>query len=404
MGEKEKGNMAFYKDFSKKPSNNKQSDWRDDAKTYRPGQKEGGRPSRATRSVGGDATQQRDAKPVYADGFAPIAIKDGQAPRAQGGYKGQGAGRPVGNGGGRGSYAPRSNAPQAGRDDARPAYGQREGGAQQGFAPRGRAIPRPVYGKQPPMTPDFGREEQGSEAPENLLVGRNPIREAVKSGRDIERLLIARGELIGSAREIVAMARDRRIVVQEVDRVRLDAIAPNHQGMVAFASAFQYSTLEEMLELAKERGEDPFLVILDGVTDPHNLGAVIRSAECAGAHGVLIPERRAVGLTPAAAKASAGAIEHLKVARIMNMSRLVEQLKTLGVWTYAATMDGEPYDRVNLSGPIALIVGSEGDGVSRLVQEKCDAQISLPINGKIDSLNASVAAGILMYAIVRARA
>ncbi|MCI5957582.1 MAG: 23S rRNA (guanosine(2251)-2'-O)-methyltransferase RlmB [Clostridiales bacterium] len=240
-------------------------------------------------------------------------------------------------------------------------------------------------------------------ANENLLSGRNPIREALKSGRDIEKLMVARGELSGSAREIVSMARERHIPVQEVDRARLDAITRNHQGMLAFASAYRYSTVESMLELARERGEAPFLVLLDGVTDPHNLGAIIRTAECAGAHGVIVQERRAVGLTPAAVKASAGAVEYLPVARVTNLANTIEKLKEQNIWVYAADMGGEDYAGVDMSGALALVIGAEGEGVSRRVLDCCDRTVSLPIRGKLDSLNASVAAGVLLYAAMRAR-
>jgi 23S rRNA (guanosine2251-2'-O)-methyltransferase len=238
---------------------------------------------------------------------------------------------------------------------------------------------------------------------ENLLSGRNPIREALKSGRDIEKLLVARGELSGSAREIVQMAKERRIPVQEVDRIRLDAITHNHQGMLAFASAYQYSTVEAMLELAQQRGEEPFLVLLDGITDPHNLGAIIRTAECAGAHGVIVQERRAVGLTPAAVKASAGAVEHLPVARVSNLGNTIIELQNKNIWVYAADMEGENYADADLSGALALVIGAEGEGVSRRVLSLCDKTLSLPMRGKLDSLNASVAAGILLYAAMRAR-
>lgn len=306
----------------------------------------------------------------------------------------------------------RTRRPQ--RDFARPEGGapaapdadrpQRAQGPRGEFRPRSERPVRPAPRPERPVRPERpAQPADGAQERENLLVGRNPIREALRSGRDIEKLLVARGELTGSAREIVAMARERHIVVQEVDRVRLDALAPNHQGLAAFASAYRYSTVDAMLETAKERGEDPFLVILDGVTDPHNLGAVIRSAECAGAHGVIIPERRAVGLTPAAVKASAGAVEYVKVARVTNIARLIDELKGQGVWVYAAAMDGERYDACDFSGPAALVVGAEGEGVSRLVQEKCDRKVALPVRGHIDSLNASVAAGILMYEIVRSR-
>ena len=240
-------------------------------------------------------------------------------------------------------------------------------------------------------------------APENLLAGRNPIREALRAGRDIEKLMVLKGELTGSAREIVQMAREQHIVVQEVEKIRLDEIAHNHQGMIAIASAYKYSTVEAMLQEAADKGEDPFLILLDGVTDPHNLGAIIRSAECVGAHGVIVPERRSVGLTTAAVKASAGAVEHMKVARVVNLNRTIEELKQRNIWTYALTMDGEDYERVNFKGGCALIVGSEGEGVSRLVLENCDQKVSLPMAGHIDSLNASVAAGIVMYRVLSSR-
>ena len=238
---------------------------------------------------------------------------------------------------------------------------------------------------------------------ENLLAGRNPIREALKAGRDIEKLLVLKGELSGSAREIVQLAREAHIVVQEVEKVRLDELAHNHQGLVAFASAYQYSTVEAMLEEAAAKNEEPFLILLDGVTDPHNLGAIIRSAECVGAHGVIVPERRSVGLTPAAVKASAGAVEHMKVARVVNLSRTIEELKQRNIWTYALDMDGVDYEKVNFKGGVALVVGSEGEGVSRLVVEHCDQKVSLPMAGHIDSLNASVAAGVMMYRVLSSR-
>ncbi len=238
---------------------------------------------------------------------------------------------------------------------------------------------------------------------ENILAGRNPIREALKAGRDIEKLLVLKGELSGSAREIVQLAREAHIVVQEVEKIRLDELAHNHQGLIAFASAYQYSTVEAMLEEAAAKNEEPFLILLDGVTDPHNLGAIIRSAECVGAHGVIVPERRSVGLTPAAVKASAGAVEHMKVARVTNLTRTIEELKARNIWTYALDMDGVDYEKVNFKGGVALVVGSEGEGVSRLVVEHCDQKVSLPMAGHIDSLNASVAAGVMMYRVLSSR-
>ena len=319
--------------------------------------------------------------------------------------------RPAGEGG-------ESRRPYGERRDDRRAPGS--AGPQRRFGPtrprtdRGPARPakRRSFDEQPPRS-DYHDYEFRAPAPErpeaepmereNLLVGRNPIREAIRSGRDIEKLLVQRGELSGSAREIVMMAREAHIVVQEVEKSRLDEIAPHHQGMLAFASAYKYAQVEDMLALAAERHEAPFLVLLDGVTDPHNLGAVIRTAECAGAHGVIVPARRSVGLTPAAVKASAGAVEHLMVARVTNLNRTIEELKTRNIWTYAVTMDGEDYEKVNFRGGVALVIGAEGEGISRLTLEMCDQRVSLPLKGQIDSLNASVAAGIVMYRVLSAR-
>lgn len=270
--------------------------------------------------------------------------------------------------------------------------------------PREEQSPRPApsyrdFEHRPgPVAPVAQAEEH-----ENLLAGRNPIREALKSGRDIEKLLVQKGELSGSAREIVEMARERRIPVQQVEKARLDELAPHHQGMLAFASAYAYSTVEEMLQEAADKGEPPFLVLLDGITDPHNLGAIIRTAECAGAHGVIVPQRRSVGLTPAAVKASAGAVEHCKVARVTNLTRLIQDLQKAGIWTYAVTMDGKDYEQVDFHGPVALVIGAEGEGISRLTMEACDQKVSLPMAGEIDSLNASVAAGIMMYRVLAFR-
>ena len=299
------------------------------------------------------------------------------------------------------------------KSDDRPAYGDRPAGR----PPKMDRPPRPAREDRParppreerpprelaPRSVAFVEPREAQLPPENIIVGRNPIREAIRSGRDLEHLLVAKGELTGSAREIVMMARENRIVVQTVDRARLDAIAPNHQGMIAVSSAFRYSDIEDMFHLAAERGEEPFFIILDGITDPQNLGAIIRSAECAGAHGVIVPERRAVGLTPSAVKASAGAVEYLPVARVGNLTRTLETLKARGLWIIAAEARGEKYDSMNLSGPIALVIGSEGEGVSRLVLDHCDGCAALPMKGRINSLNASVAAGILMYEIRRQR-
>ena len=239
---------------------------------------------------------------------------------------------------------------------------------------------------------------------ENLLAGRNPIREALKAGRDIEKLLVQKGELTGSAREIVQMAKEAHIPVQEVEHQRLNELAKNHQGMVAFASAYQYSTVEAMLAEAEEKGEDPFLILLDGITDPHNLGAIIRTAECAGAHGVIIPKRRSVGLTAVVGKASAGALEYLPVARVANLVSAIHDLQKAGVWVFGTAADGNTaLYQADLKGPAAIVIGNEGDGMSRLVAENCDFLVSIPRKGHISSLNASAAAAILLYEAVRQR-
>ena len=380
--------MAYYDSFTKKPQS-KRDDWRDDELTRRPA-RDGGRAAEPERRYG-EKKNYGERKP-YGE-RREYGERKPYGERREYGEK-----KPYGERREYGEKKPYEDRPQRPYGE-KPAFG--------GPRPE-RRDSRPVREERPmrqerpapaPMTPPA---EEPMES--NLLVGRNPIREALRAGRDIEKLLVARGELIGSAREIVAMAREAKIVVQEVDRVRLDQMAPNHQGLIAVASAYAYKTVDDMLALAKQRGEDPLLVILDGVTDPHNLGAIIRSAECAGAHGVIIPERRAVGLTPAAVKASAGAVEYLPVAREVNLNRVIERLKKEGVWIYGTAMNGEDYRRVNFSGPAALVIGSEGEGMSRLVEENCDKIVSLPMKGHIDSLNASVAAGILLYAVAGARA
>ena len=236
-----------------------------------------------------------------------------------------------------------------------------------------------------------------------ILTGRNPIREALKNGHDLEKLLVQRGELSGSAKEIVQKAKEQKVQIQVVDKSRLDEIAPHHQGLIAFASAYRYADLEEILQSAADKGEDPFIILLDGITDPHNLGAIIRTAECAGAHGVVVPQHRSVGLSPAAVKASAGAVEYVKVARVSNLNRTIELLQSRNIWVYAVTMDGEDFRKTDFSGGVALVIGAEEDGISRLVAEKCDRAVSLPMVGRIESLNASVAAGIVMYQVLSSR-
>ena len=377
--------MAYFDRFTKKPANPR-DDLRDDTQTRRPARD--GRPPLPKASAGTpggrfSSGDKRRVSPPRGRSEAQPAQDRSRAPQGQGRFAPQsGQGRFAPQAGGRGRFG----APQ----------GQGRFGSGQPEAPR---APRPVYRPQP-ARPAAPAEEP---AQENLLVGRNPIREALKSGRDLEKLLVAKGEIMGSGREIIAMAREQKVIVQEVDRAKLDQMAPGHQGMIAVASAYRYSTIDDMLELARSRGEQPFLVVLDGITDPHNLGAIIRSAECAGAHGVIVPERRAVGLTPAAVKASAGAVEYIPVSRETNLTRTLERLKKEGIWIFGADMDGADYRKADFSCPAALVIGAEGEGLSRLVRENCDMIVSLPVRGRIDSLNASVAAGVLLYAMAAAR-
>ena len=256
------------------------------------------------------------------------------------------------------------------------------------------------YIPKKPATPVAKPDEH---EPEYIISGRNPVREALKSGRDLEKLMIQRGELSGSAGELARVAREAHIPVQYVEKQALDALASHHQGVVAVASAYKYAELGDILSAARAKQEEPFLILLDGITDPHNLGAVIRTAECAGAHGVIIPEHRSVGLTPAAVKASAGAVEHIPVVRVPNLHRTIADLKALNIWSYAVTMDGDDYRKPDYRGGVALVIGAEGDGLSRLTRDLCDFSVALPVLGHIDSLNASVAAGIIMYHVLSRR-
>lgn len=240
---------------------------------------------------------------------------------------------------------------------------------------------------------------------ENQIEGRHSVLEAFRAGKLVERVFVLKGCQDGPVETIVREAKRAQVIVDFVPKERLDHMSGDgrHQGVIAQLSAFAYSSVEDMLALAKERGEDPFLFLLDGIEDPHNLGAIIRTANLSGAHGVIIPKRRAVGLTSAAVKASAGAIHYTPVAKVTNLSALMEQLKEKGLWFVCADMDGEVMYRHDLTGPIGLVVGNEGSGVSRLVKEHCDYTAGIPMAGDIDSLNASVAAGVLAFEIVRQR-
>ena len=239
----------------------------------------------------------------------------------------------------------------------------------------------------------------------DIIAGRNPVMEAIRSGRSIESILVEKGERSGSVVAIIAKAKQKNIPVKDVDSKKLDFLAKgvNHQGIVAQCAVKEYSTLEDIFALAEERGESPFIIVLDKIEDPHNLGAIIRTAECAGAHGVIIPERRSAGLSYTVEKTSAGALEYMPVVRVKNISAVLQKLKDKGIWVYGADMDGEHYKKVNFDGAVALVIGNEGKGISPLVAKDCDVIVSLPMKGKINSLNASVAAGILMYEIADKR-
>lgn len=246
---------------------------------------------------------------------------------------------------------------------------------------------------------DEQREQQG------LIIGRNAVTEALRSGRAIDSLLVAKGERGGSIGRIIAQCRENGVVIKETDKRKLDKLCggENHQGVAAWAAVHEYSDVEDILENARSRGEQPFIIICDEIEDPHNLGAIIRTADACGAHGIIIPKRRGVALTYAVGKVSAGAVEYVPVARVANLPSLIDELKEKGFWIYGADMDGTRWDEQDYSGAVALVVGSEGKGISRLVREKCDFIVSLPMKGKINSLNASVAAGILMYEIAKHR-
>lgn len=239
----------------------------------------------------------------------------------------------------------------------------------------------------------------------DIIAGRNAVMQAIDSDREIDCLYVVRGEKNGSIGIIVKKCRESGVVIKEVDRRKLDSMCPdtNHQGVAARCAAHEYASVDDIFALAEKRGEDPFIITCDELEDPHNLGAIIRTAEVTGAHGVIIPKRRSVTLSSTVAKTSAGAIEHVPVAKVVNLASEIENLKKRGLWIYCADMDGEDWCSVDFSGSVALVIGSEGKGVSRLVKEKCDVVVSLPMKGKINSLNASVAAGILMMEVSRQR-
>ena len=282
-------------------------------------------------------------------------------------------------------------------------YGERKFGDKPGFDRGERRFDR---------RPDFDRRsempEERQQAPEelpNIIMGRNPVKEAIKSGRSIDRILVTK-EHDGSLGEIIGLAKDRNLIIREVDRYKLDELcmpfghdgkSGNHQGIVAEIPGVEYSEISDILAYAEEKGEKPFVILLDGIEDPHNLGSIIRSAECAGAHGVVIPKRRSAPVTAAVVKTSAGAAEHMRIARVVNIVSAMEQLKAAGLWIAGADMAGRSMHETDMKGAFALVVGGEGDGLSKLVREKCDFLVSIPLKGSIDSLNAAVAAAIIMF-------
>ncbi len=256
------------------------------------------------------------------------------------------------------------------------------------------------------MNREVGKENEFDERIHTLVIeGRNAVLEAFRSGKPIDKVFVLDGCQDGSIRTIVRETKKHDTILNFVSKERLNQLSQTgkHQGAIAYAAAYEYAEVEDMFRLAEERGEDPFILLLDNIEDPHNLGAIIRTANLAGAHGVIIPKRRAVGLTATVAKTSAGALNYTPVAKVTNLAKTMEELKERGMWFVCADMGGESMYRLNLTGPIGLVIGNEGEGVGRLVKEKCDFVASIPMKGEIDSLNASVAAGVLAYEIVRQR-
>lgn len=251
---------------------------------------------------------------------------------------------------------------------------------------------------------DINIEVQNSR--EDLVEGRNAVIELLKTNKTVEQLMVAKGSTEGSINKILGLAKEKRIVVKEVDRKKLDLMSETgaHQGVMAIITPYEYSSVEEILAFAKEKNEDPFIIILDELEDPHNLGSIVRTAELCGAHGIIIPKRRNVGVTATVYKASVGAIEYMKIAKVTNINMTIDELKEHGVWVYGTDIEGVDYSYdTNLTGPCAIVVGNEGKGMSKLTKEKCDKLVKIPMVGKINSLNASVAGGIMMYEVMKSR-
>lgn len=253
---------------------------------------------------------------------------------------------------------------------------------------------------------DFSTNTSEKPFREDLIEGRNAVIEVLRSERTVEQILVANGDVSGSINLIMALAKEKKVVIKQVDRKKLDQLSQTgaHQGVIAQITPYKYCDVDDIISYAEGKGEKPFIVILDEIEDPHNFGSIIRTAETCGVHGIIIPKRRNVGLTPAVYKASAGAIEHMKIAKITNINNTIDRLKEHGIWVYGADMDGESYCYdVDFRGAVALIIGSEGKGILKLTKNKCDVLVKIPMVGKISSLNASVAGGILMYEILKQR-
>ncbi len=302
----------------------------------------------------------------------------------------------------RGRYYAARGMEMPGKDGA----GRREGGRDgrgQGAdrAARGERSARPAARRE--SFDPFEKNDRFGEPDPNVIIGRNPVTEILKNDRPVDKLMVSSRE--GSMIKIVAMAKEKSIPVISVEKVALDRIAGGrpHQGVVAYVSPYEYAEMEDIFALAEERGEDPFIIILDNLEDPHNLGAIMRSAECAGAHGIIIPRRHACGLTEVVAKSSAGAIEYMPVVKVTNIAQTIEELKEKGIWVAACDMGGRNYYEQDMKGKIAVVIGSEGAGISKLVRDKCDFVVSMPMVGRITSLNASNAAAIIIYEIRKQR-
>ena len=351
------------------------------------------------------------------EGGRVVGFKDGQPV-----YKKTNRGQSPSRGGERVNSGKRSERPEGERSHRRDEErgGRREGLKRERFERRsedaaaGKTVRRSEKRyEEPKPLPKYDPETRPNENDEadlpNIIMGRNPVKEAIKSGRSIDRILVTK-EHDGSLSEILELAREAKLVVRDVDRAKLDEICMpfghngrtgNHQGILAYIPGAEYCELADILELARERGEEPFVILLDGVEDPHNLGSIIRSAECAGAHGVVIPKRRSATVTAAVVKTSAGATEHMKIARVTNLVSAIAELKESGVWVAGADMGGGSVYKADLKGAFALVVGAEGAGISRLVKEKCDFVVSIPLKGEMESLNAAVAAAVIMFEKVR---